>query len=139
MPQRFHRRTGSPSRLSGWLAAGLGLALLAGCASSSRMQLDSTVAAMDGTPVGPEISAFLSTATSGSIAQFAQSPWGANVSVIVHERYFAASGRTCAQLSVGGAAAAQGGEQPALACRVGDAQWQAQRLVTRVVPGGNSW
>ncbi|WP_239496244.1 DVU3141 family protein [Salinicola peritrichatus] len=84
------------------------------------------------TPTGEQVSAFLDNATPGSIATFPKSPWGSNVSVIVQDRYFAASGRLCTHLDVAREGAPPSAQQAQLACLVGDA-WYTQRLVTQAL------
>ena len=71
---------------------------------------------------------FLNQATPGSIATLAASPWGNNVELTAHPRYFAASGQTCMRLTVRSAANA---DTPALACRQRDGQWSRARLLAQ--------
>ena len=110
------------------------LAALVGCAAQGTAG-NTNVAAMQGaTPAGPALSTFLDNAIPGSVIQVAQSPWGPDVGIMVLERYFAASGRTCIQLNVLGSTPTSL-RQTRLACQVDGQGWFAQRLVTDVLEG----
>lgn len=106
---------------------------MAGCASQSHYGGNNVGTMQGAAAVGPEISSFLDNATSGSIAAFPKSPWGSNVSVIVQDRYFAASGRLCTHLDVAREDAPQSARQAQLACLVNDKGWYTQRLVTQAL------
>ena len=107
---------------------------ITGCATQSGHYGSDTVATMQGAAAtGPEISSFLDNATPGSIAAFPKSPWGSNVSLIVQDRYFAASGRLCAHLDVARKGAPQSADRAQLACLVEGSGWYTQRLVTQVL------
>lgn len=129
---------------------------LSGCATSGHSQGVNVGTMRGGAPTGEEISRFLDNATPGSIATFQKSPWGSNVSVIVQERYFSASGMICTHLDVardgavstdtsamqtgaarqGGAvpgSTAQYGQRAQVACLVEGKGWYTQRLVTQIL------
>lgn len=107
---------------------------ITGCATQSGHYGSDTVATMQGAAaLGPEISSFLDNATPGSISAFPKSPWGSNVSVIVQERYFAASGRLCTHLDVDRQGAPASAQRAQVACLLEDSGWYAQRLVTQVL------
>ncbi|GHB06935.1 DVU3141 family protein [Salinicola rhizosphaerae] len=112
---------------------------LAGCASQGGYPGSGVVGTMPGaTPAGPQISSFLDNATSGSIASFPKSPWGSNVSVIVQDRYFAASGRLCTHLDVAREGTPQSAHRAQVACLVQDKGWYTQRLVTQTLEGAST-
>lgn len=121
------------SRFGKWIKVGALAIAVSGCASQGHYG-GSNVGTMQGAAaVGPEISSFLDNATSGSIAAFPKSPWGSNVSVIVQDRYFAASGRLCTHLDVAREDAPQNARQAQLACLVNDKGWYTQRPVTQAL------
>lgn len=86
-----------------------------------------------GTPVGVSLSSFLNDANRGEAVRLAQSPWGPGVSVYPGQAYFAASGRTCRELTIQG----NGAERTALACKMLDGQWVTRRQITSVQPQGS--
>ncbi|WP_162302617.1 DVU3141 family protein [Salinicola lusitanus] len=110
----------------------------AGCASQGHYGGNNVGTMQGAAALGPEISSFLDNATPGSISAFPKSPWGSNVSVIVQERYFAASGRLCAHLDVARQGAPQTAQRAQVACLVKDNGWYAQRLVTQVLAGSST-
>lgn len=85
-----------------------------------------------GTPVGASLSSFLNEANRGEAVRLAQSPWGPGVNVYSGQPYFAASGRTCRELTVQG----NGGERAVVACKRADDQWVARRQITTVKSHG---
>lgn len=111
---------------------------LSGCATSGGGQGHNVGSMRGATPVGQEVSTFLDNATPGSIASFQKSPWGSNVSVIVQERYFAASGRLCTHLDVARDGSTSVAQQSQLACLVQDQGWYTQRLVTQALEGAST-
>lgn len=104
-----------------------------GCASQGHYGGNNVGTMQGAAALGPEISSFLDNATPGSISAFSKSPWGSNVSVIVQERYFAASGRLCTHLDVARQGAPANAERAQVACLVNDSGWYTQRLVTQVL------
>ncbi|MCK8066943.1 DVU3141 family protein [Cobetia sp. 1CM21F] len=80
-----------------------------------------------------DVSSFLDSGAPGSVIAVPTSPWGSNVEVVAHERYFAASGRICRELTVSNQRDLPSKE---LACRTsndgkaGEGTWVTQRLVT---------
>lgn len=133
MPNVFNGVSAGCGRLGRWLAVGALAVTFAGCASQSHYGGDNVGTMQGGAALGPEISSFLDNATPGSITTFPKSPWGSNVSVIVQERYFAASGRLCAHLDVARNGAPASANRAQVACLVKDSGWYAQRLVTQML------
>ncbi|WP_156961893.1 DVU3141 family protein [Cobetia amphilecti] len=120
------------------LAAVTSLALaITGCATSypeSTGAGSTNLANLTGAASLPaDVSSFLDSAAPGSVIAVPTSPWGSNVEVVAHERYFAASGRICRELTVSNQRDLPGKE---LACRTsndgkaGEGTWVTQRLVT---------
>ncbi|WP_081434257.1 DVU3141 family protein [Thioalkalivibrio sulfidiphilus] len=67
----------------------------------------------------------LSDAPSGSVARLDHSPWGRDVTLVLHEPYHAASGRICRGIT----AESEGLHRPALACQRRDGSWEPVRLL----------
>ncbi|WP_416221189.1 DVU3141 family protein [Salinicola sp. LHM] len=138
MPNAFFNGAFSGcSRIGRWLAAGALVVTFSGCASQGHYN-GNNIGTMQGAAVlGPEISHFLDNATPGSLSAFPRTPWGSNVSVIVQERYFAASGRLCVHLDIARNNAEedvlQNSQNPQVACLIKDSGWYTQRLVTRTL------
>ncbi|WP_353979050.1 DVU3141 family protein [Salinicola endophyticus] len=133
MSNAFHGVSRRVGRLGKFFQLGVLSVAIAGCATQSQQGIHNVQNMRGAAALGPEISTFLDNATPGSIAAFPKSPWGSNVSVIVQERYFAASGRLCAHLDIAresGAAL----HQAEVACLVKNNGWFSQRLVTQVLP-----
>ena len=135
MNQKFYRQASVRIvRLA--CAAGLALAI-SGCATSypeSTGAGSTNLANLTGAAALPvDVSSFLDSAAPGSVIAVATSPWGSNVEVVAHERYFAASGRICRELTVSNQRDLPSKE---LACRTsndgkaGEGTWVTQRLVT---------
>ncbi|MEL0615896.1 DVU3141 family protein [Cobetia marina] len=131
---RFTPRLPSVMRL----VAVAGLALtIAGCATSypaSTGAGSTNLANLTGAASLPaDVSSFLDSSAPGSVIAVPTSPWGSDVEVVAHERYFAASGRICRELTVSNARDLPSKE---LACRTsnegkaGEGTWVTQRLVT---------
>lgn len=117
------------------IGMGLCLAVMAGCAVtpgfSDNDAKRTDIADMRGaSALGKDISTFLDNATSGSSASFAESPWGRDVSVVVEESYYAASGHNCMHLNVSQSGAQGSARQAQVACHAQGDHWYAQRLVT---------
>ncbi len=138
MPNVFNGVSAGCSRFGRWLAVGALAVTFAGCASQGHYGGNNVGTMQGAAALGPEISSFLDNATPGSISAFPKSPWGSNVSVIVQERYFAASGRLCAHLDVARQGAPQTAQRAQVACLVKDNGWYAQRLVTQVLAGSST-
>jgi hypothetical protein len=69
--------------------------------------------------------AMLNDAQPGSMARLEQSPWGRNVTVVLHEPYHAASGRTCRGIT----AKTEGMHRPGLVCQRREGSWEPVRLL----------
>jgi len=67
----------------------------------------------------------LSLAPAGSSAHLERSPWGREVGVLLHEPYYAASGRICRGVMV----SSDGMRRPALVCERRDGNWEPVRLL----------
>ncbi|WP_162617872.1 DVU3141 family protein [Salinicola halophilus] len=118
-------------RLAG---AALLVLALAGCAANGHQTGSGPSVPMDdATPAGPQLSAFLDSAATGSATTLATSPLGANVAIYARERYFAASGRQCVHLELTRTAGPSSLDDGALACRVAGNSWYTQRLVTALI------
>jgi hypothetical protein len=133
MPNVFNGVSSGCSRIGKWLAVGALSITFAGCASQGHYGGDNIGTMQGAAALGPAISSFLDNATPGSISAFPKSPWGSNVSVIVQERYFAASGRLCAHLDVARQGAPATADRAQVACLVKDSGWYTQRLVTQML------
>lgn len=130
---RFKQRLPHVVRLAA--VAGLALAIT-GCATSypeSTGAGSTNLANLTGAASLPaDVSSFLDSAAPGSVIAVPTSPWGSNVEVVAHERYFAASGRICRELTVSNQRDLPSKE---LACRTsndgkaGEGTWVTQRLV----------
>ncbi|WP_189443137.1 DVU3141 family protein, partial [Salinicola rhizosphaerae] len=94
---------------------------------------DAAMPMSGGVPVSASLGAFLDNAATGSTTTLQQTPWGANVSVQVRERYFAASGRSCIRLDVARNVAPASLPSGEIACQVSGKGWYAQRLVTEII------
>lgn len=138
MSNAFDRAPGGFGGLAKLLQVGVLALAVAGCASQSHYGGNDVGAMPGAAAVGPEISGFLDNAPPGTISAFPKSPWGSNVSVIVNERYFAASGRLCAHLDVSRTVGAQNVSQAEVACLVNDDGWYTQRLVTQLLTGNGN-
>lgn len=68
---------------------------------------------------------FLASAPAGASVFLTESPWGPRVTVIARRSYFAASGRTCRNLTI----AQKGMRRSALACRLPDGTWEKVRTL----------
>ena len=131
---RFKQRLPHVVRLAA--VAGLALAIT-GCATSypeSTGAGSTNLANLTGAVALPvDVSSFLDSAAPGSVIAVPTSPWGSNVEAVAHERYFAASGRICRELTVSNQRDLPSKE---LACRTsndgkaGEGTWVTQRLVT---------
>ncbi|WP_231363544.1 DVU3141 family protein [Thioalkalivibrio sulfidiphilus] len=64
-------------------------------------------------------------APAGSVARLDQSPWGRDVTLVLHEPYHAASGRICRGIT----AETEGMHRPALVCQRRDGSWEPVRLL----------
>jgi len=133
MPNVFNGVSSGCSRIGRWLTVGALAVTVAGCASQGHYGGNNVGTMQGAAALGPEISRFLDNATPGSISAFTKSPWGSNVSVIVQERYFAASGRLCAHLDVARQGAPASAERAQVACLVDGDGWYTQRLVTQLL------
>lgn len=133
MPNVFNGVSSGRSRIGRWLAVGALAVTFSGCASQGHYGGNNVGTMQGAAALGPEISSFLDNATPGSISAFSKSPWGSNVSVIVQERYFAASGRLCTHLDVARQGAPANAERAQVVCLVNDSGWYTQRLVTQVL------
>lgn len=112
------------------------VATLSGCAQMYA-QHDNTSGSViaggdQGTPVGASLSGFLNEANRGEAVRLAQSPWGPGVNVYSGQPYYAASGRTCRELTVQG----NGGERAVIACKMADDQWVTRRQITTLQSQG---
>lgn len=112
------------------------VATLSGCAQMYA-QHDSTsgsviVGGDQGTPVGASLSSFLNESHQGEVVRLSQSPWGPGVNVYSGQPYYAASGRTCRELTVQG----NGGERAEIACKMVDDQWVTRRQITTLQSQG---
>lgn len=131
---RSTRRLQSVARLA--VMAGFALTI-AGCATSypnSSGIGSNNVANLTGAAsLSADVSSFLDSSAPGSVIGVLNSPWGSDVEVVAHERYFAASGRICRELTVSNTRDLPSKE---LACRTsndgkaGEGTWVTQRLVT---------
>lgn len=101
-----------------WIA---GAALF--CSACSQLTPQPTPAVPDNMQyISQSASADLAVATEGQQLQLSDSPWGADVSLLVRKRYFAATGRVCLD--------ALANQQPVLICDYQQAGWAAQRLLS---------
>ncbi|MHC9036399.1 DVU3141 family protein [Cobetia marina] len=131
---RFKQRLPHVARLT--VVTGLALTIT-GCATSypeSTGTGSANLANLTGAASLPaNVSSFLDSAAPGSVIAVSTSPWGSDVEVVAHERYFAASGRSCRELTVSNQRDLPSKE---LACRTsndgkaGEGTWVTQRLVT---------
>ena len=131
---RFKQRLPDVARLT--VVTGLALTIT-GCATSypeSTGTGSTNLANLTGAASLPaNVSSFLDSAAPGSVIAVSTSPWGSDVEVVAHERYFAASGRSCRELTVSNQRDLPSKE---LACRTsndgkaGEGTWVTQRLVT---------
>ncbi|NVN56275.1 hypothetical protein FLM52_10805 [bacterium Scap17] len=131
---RFKQRLPNITRLA--TAAGLAI-VISGCATDYPVSTgagSTNLANLTGAAVLPaDVSSFLDSASPGGVIAVPTSPWGSNVEVVAHERYFAASGRICRELTVSNNRDLPSKE---LACRTsndgkaGEGTWVTQRLVT---------
>ncbi len=131
---RFKQYLPNIARLA--TAAGLTIAI-SGCATDYPVSTgagSNNLVNLTGTASLPaDVSSFLDSAAPGSVVAVPTSPWGSNVEVVAHERYFAASGRICRELTVSNQRDLPKKE---LACRTsndgkaGEGTWVTQRLVT---------
>lgn len=137
MPNVFNGIFSGRSRIGRWLAAGALAVTFSGCASQGHYGGNNVDTMQGAAALGPEISRFLDNATPGSLSAFPRTPWGSNVSVIVQERYFAASGRLCVHLDIAGnntrENTRQNDQHAQVACLIKDSGWYTQRLVTRTL------
>ncbi|MDN5850799.1 MAG: hypothetical protein L0H63_14375 [Nitrococcus sp.] len=73
----------------------------------------------------PALQSFLTSAPAGSSMLLAASLWGPEASVYAHARYYAASGRTCRELTIEQA----GMRRPGLVCRLPQGGWESVRVL----------
>jgi len=104
---------------------------LAGCAQMPGAQSTSQWQSADAWPgnLSPELQQFLQKASERSTRLFEQTPWGEKTEVMITSRYYAGSGRVCAQLQV---ASAKAVTQAAIACKQNN-QWERVRPVTHLL------
>jgi surface antigen len=95
-------------------------ASLSGCAVLSAGEEEGAGAALPAA-----VQTFLEQAPAGGSAVFPHSPWGAAATVQVQAPYYAASGRTCRELTI----ESYGVRQPGLACRQAKGRWQQVRVL----------
>src|SRR5699024_5461660 len=69
---------------------------------------------------------FLANAPAGSRMVLADSPWGVEATVYVHAPYYAASGRTCRELTIELAST----RRPGLVCRLPRGGWESVRVLS---------
>lgn len=84
-----------------------------------------------------DLQSLLSREPPDTLVVFSTSPWGSNLSAVLHEEYTAASGRNCRRLTLD----PEGQYRPALVCRAlgGERRWEPVRLLQiagRPVIGG---
>lgn len=98
--------------------------MMAGLSSCAVVPLP---AGRSGEPQLSALQQFYAQAPRGGRIFVKDSPWGGRVTVVAHESYYAASGRTCRKLTI-----RQGGmRRPGLVCRLPDAGWEKVRALAR--------
>lgn len=120
-------------RMPGCVMLVLGMITISGCTASNNFY--SRSAATHSVPdsqgaFSSELNAYLSSAAAGSTLALAHSPWGSNVLLQAEPPYFAASGRTCRELTV---STAVGGMQNSIVCQSGQGSWDTVRPVTQLL------
>lgn len=101
------------------------LILLSGCntvAVNHSRPLSSELYEQPAPAAATPLDQLLNSAAPQRTALLADSPWGQQLEISTDAPYYAASGLTCRQLSVGVA------QQKALACRQPDGRWAPSRL-----------
>ncbi|WP_213994630.1 DVU3141 family protein [Arsukibacterium sp.] len=109
--------------LTGLIAA---TTLLSGCATTSSGPQSYSSYAKAPQFLAAEVSGQLAAARIGQQLQFSNSPWGANASAQVVNRYFSAAGKQCLQLQLN----TEGSK--AVVCRYDEQQWAVNRDLTVV-------
>ncbi|WP_181068144.1 DVU3141 family protein [Oceanisphaera arctica] len=77
-----------------------------------------------------DLNAYLSSTTNVSSISLTHSPWGSNVLVLAQQPYFAASGRTCRELTI---TSTTGTISYTIVCQVDHGSWNTVRPVTRLL------
>jgi hypothetical protein len=77
-----------------------------------------------------ELNAYLSSAANFSAKSLPLSPWGSNVLVMAQEPYFAASGRTCRELTI---TSSTEHISYAIVCQIEKGNWNTVRPITHVL------
>jgi hypothetical protein len=107
----------------------LAAVVLAGCSAwgggSESAYAGGVFPAPRGQALSAEVSAFLAQSADYSTQAFSNTYWGESVDVTANERYFAASGRYCREVSINTATGAQSGRW--LTCETSKGQWAAVR------------
>lgn len=102
---------------------------LAGCSAFNGGNGSGYAGAVSQAPKGQalsaEVSAFLAQSAEYSTRAFSNTYWGESVDVTANERYFAASGRYCREVTINTPTGARSGRW--LACETSNGQWAAVR------------
>jgi hypothetical protein len=77
-----------------------------------------------------DLNTYLSSTNNINSIYLAQSPWGSNVWVLAQQPYFAASGRTCRELTI---TSAIENISYAIVCQVDQDSWNTVRPITRLL------
>ncbi len=112
----------------------LAVVVLAGCSAwggGNESAYTGVSSAPRGQALSAEVSAFLAQSAEFSSRAFASSYWGESVNVTASERYFAASGRYCREVSIDTVTGAQPSRW--LTCETSKGQWAAVRPLGRTL------
>lgn len=90
----------------------LGATVLTGCAQWPSLALNKTDTATDPAE-SATLSQLLNREPADTLITLSNSPWGANLRIVLHETYAAASGRNCRRLTI----EPEGQSRPALVCQ----------------------
>ena len=108
-----------------WITGLVVLTLLGGCntlaQNSSQSSLEESISPPI-TSMATELDRFLNTAAVQTSAVLTDTPWGKQLEVTADAPYYAASGLTCRQLSVGEP------QQKALVCQQPNGSWIPSRI-----------
>ena len=106
---------------------------ISGCSLQHKISSPPTDAAANQNSqksLSSDLNAYLSSTTNVSSISLAQSPWGSNVWVLAQQPYFAASGRTCRELTI---TSAMENISYAIVCQVDQDSWNTVRPITRLL------